>query len=171
MVCDWGMSSLGPLSLGGNDEPVFLGRDFQNRAEYSEETARRIDAEVEKIVSVGHVRATEILTQHRAVLDHVASELLEREVLDGDEVYDIIREMTGRELKPMRVRLREAKDRENRKNQAAARSKKSAKSSGDTASGERAGERETEGYPGSPEPAPASRSAFPPRPHPTTDEA
>ena len=114
MVCDWGMSSLGPLSLGGNDEPVFLGRDFQNRAEYSEETAKRIDAEVEKIVSVGHVRATEILTQYRAVLDHVASELLEREVLDGDEVYDIIREMTGRELKPMRVRLREAKDRETR---------------------------------------------------------
>jgi cell division protease FtsH len=171
MVCDWGMSSLGPLSLGGNDEPVFLGRDFQNRAEYSEETAKRIDAEVEKIVSVGHVRATEILTQHRAVLDHVASELLEREVLEGDEVYEIIREMTGRELKPMRVRLREAKDREARKNQAAAaRSKKGAKS-GDTASGERAGDRETEAYPGSPEPAPARYSAFPPQPHPTTDEA
>jgi cell division protease FtsH len=169
MVCDWGMSSLGPLSLGGNDEPVFLGRDFQNRAEYSEETAKRIDAEVEKIVSVGHVRATEILTQHRAVLDHVASELLEREVLEGDEVYEIIREMTGRELKPMRVRLREAKDREARKNQAAAaRSKKSAKS-GD-ATGERA-DRETDGYPGSPEPAPAQFSAFSPRPHPTTDEA
>jgi hypothetical protein len=80
--------------------------------------------------------------------------------------------MTGRELKPMRVRLREAKDREARKNQAAAaRSKKSAKASGDSASGERAGDRETEGYPGSPEPAPASRSAFPPQRHPTTDEA
>jgi cell division protease FtsH len=115
------------------------------------------------------VRATEILTQHRAVLDHVASELLEREVLEGDEVYEIIREMTGRELKPMRVRLREAKDREARKNQAAAaRSKKSAKS-GD-ATGERA-DRETDGYPGSPEPAPAQFSAFSPRPHPTTDEA
>jgi cell division protease FtsH len=172
MVCDWGMSSLGPLSLGGNDEPVFLGRDFQNRAEYSEETAKRIDAEVESIVQNGHVRATSILTQHRAVLDHVASELLEREVLDGDEVYDIIREMTGRELKPMRVRLREAKDRETRgKSQAAAaRTKRSAKTSGDAAGGERA-DRETEGYPGAPEPAPASRSAFPPRQHPTTDEA
>ena len=173
MVCEWGMSSLGPLSLGGSDEPVFLGRDFQNRAEYSEETAKRIDAEVESIVQGGYLRATTILTQYRAVLDHVASELLEREVLDGDEVYDIIREMTGRELKPMRVRLREARDRETRgKNQAAAaRTKRSAKIAGDTASGERAGDRETEGYPGSPEPAPASRSAFPPRPHPTTDEA
>ncbi len=107
------------------------------------------------------------------MLDHVASELLERESLDGDEVYDIIREMTGRELKPMRVRLREAKDRETRgKNQAAAaRSKRNAKSTGDGASGERTGDRETEGYPGSPEPAPARYSAFPPQPHPTTDEA
>ena len=165
MVCDWGMSSLGPLSFGGNDEPVFLGRDFQNRTEYSDETARRIDAEVEQIVSVGHVRATEILTQHRAVLDHVASELLEREVLDGDEVYDIIREMTGRELKPMRVRIREAKDRETRKSQAAAaRVKRGAKSSGDSSGGERATDRDADGYPGSPEPAPARFSAFPPQP-------
>ena len=59
MVCEWGMSSLGPLSLGGNDEPVFLGRDFQNRAEYSEETAKRIDAEVERIVQGGYLRATD----------------------------------------------------------------------------------------------------------------
>jgi cell division protease FtsH len=150
---------------------VFLGRDFQNRAEYSDETARRIDAEVERIVQAGHVRATEILTEHRAVLDHLASELLEREVLEGDEVYDIIQEMTGRDLKPVRARLRDAKDREHRKAQAAAaRVQKGAKSTGDSSSGERVGEREKDGYPGSPEPAPASRSAFPPRPHPTTDE-
>src|SRR6185369_1885772 len=121
-------------------------------------------------------RATEILTQHRAVLDHVASELLEREVLEGDEVYDIIREMTGRELKPMRARLREAKDRdrENRRKQAAARVKKGAKSPGDSASGERTGDREKDSYPGSPEPAPARFSALPTRPAlapPTTDEA
>ena len=73
MVCEWGMSALGPLSLGAKDEPVFLGRDFPKRAEYSEDTANRIDPEVAKIVSAGHVRATEILTQYRAVLDHVAT--------------------------------------------------------------------------------------------------
>jgi cell division protease FtsH len=161
MVCDWGMSTLGPLSFGSADEPVFLGRDFQNRAEYSEETAKRIDTEIEQIVHTGHVRATEILTAHRAVLDHVASELLEREVLEGDEVYDIIREMTGRDLKPVRARLQQAKDRDRKANAAAARTKKGAKT-GDAASGERTGE----GYPGSPEPAPASRSTLGPRPHP-----
>jgi len=166
MVCDWGMSSLGPLSFGAGDEPVFLGRDFQNRAEYSDETARRIDAEVEQIVQAGHVRATAILTEHRAVLDHLAVELLEREVLEGDEVYDIIREMTGRELKPVRVRIREAKDRDRKSSAAAARLRKGAKSPADSGSGERAGDREADGYSGSPEPAPASRSGFPPQPHP-----
>ena len=79
--------------------------------------------------------------------------------------------MTGRELKPMRVRLREAKDRETRgKNQAAAARRSEARSAGDAASGERTGDRETEAT-GSPEPAPAPYSAFPPRPHPTTDKA
>ncbi|HVR30956.1 MAG TPA: ATP-dependent zinc metalloprotease FtsH [Thermoanaerobaculia bacterium] len=164
MVCDWGMSTLGPLSFGAGDEPVFLGRDFQNRAEYSDETARRIDAEVEQIVQAGHQRATAILSEFRAVLDHLAAELLEREVLDGDEVYDIIRQMTGKELKPVRARIREAKDREVRNARtAAANARKGAKPSSDSGGGER----ETDGYPGSPEPAPASRSAFPPRPHPT----
>jgi cell division protease FtsH len=161
MVCDWGMSSLGPLSFGANDEPVFLGRDFQNRAEYSDETARRIDAEVEQIVQRGHVRATDILSEHRSVLDHLATELLEREVLEGDEVYDIILEMTGRDLKPVRARLREAKDREQRKPAPApGRARKSAKSPG-----------EADGYPGSPEPAPASRSGLVPRRHPTSFES
>jgi hypothetical protein len=110
------------------------------------------------------VRATAILSEYRAVLDHLATELLEREVLEGDEVYDIIIEMTGKDLKPVRARLREHKDREHRKAHAAAvRTKKGAKSD------DAVGGREADGYTGSPEPAPASRSAFPPHPHPTTD--
>ncbi|MDX1501657.1 MAG: AAA family ATPase, partial [Thermoanaerobaculia bacterium] len=102
MVRDWGMSKLGPLAYGGNEEPVFLGRDFAQRADYSEDTAIRIDREVERIVTAGHERAREILTEHRDVLDALALKLLEAESLEGREVYDLIREMTGLELTPAR---------------------------------------------------------------------
>jgi len=102
MVCEWGMSELGPLSLGSKEEPVFLGRDFAQRADYSEDTAIRIDHEVSRIVQTGHESAHTILSRYRAVLDRMARELLERETLDGEEVYSIIREMTGHEHAPTR---------------------------------------------------------------------
>jgi cell division protease FtsH len=89
MVCEWGMSELGPLSYGNKDEPVFLGRDFAQRADYSEDTAIRIDREVEGIVRRGYERARAILTEYRSLLDALAHELLERESLEGDEVYRI----------------------------------------------------------------------------------
>jgi cell division protease FtsH len=102
MVCEWGMSELGPLSFGNQEEPVFLGRDFAQRAGYSEDTAVRIDHEVSRIVQTGYERATSILSQYREVLDQVARELLERETLDGEEVYQMIRDLTGREPAPPR---------------------------------------------------------------------
>jgi len=102
MVCEWGMSELGPLAYGTKDEPVFLGRDFAQRADYSEDTANRIDHEVTRIVQTGYEQARAILTQNRAVLDKVARDLLERETLDGDEVYATIRTMTGHEHAPTR---------------------------------------------------------------------
>ena len=68
MVCEWGMSDLGPLSYGSKEEPVFLGRDFAQRADYSEDTALRIDQEVSRIVQHAYVQATAILTEHRDVL-------------------------------------------------------------------------------------------------------
>jgi cell division protease FtsH len=98
MVCEWGMSDLGPLAYGSKDEPVFLGRDFAQRADYSEETAQRIDSEVQRIVERAHVAAREILEQQRPVLERLARELLEVESLEGRQVYDIIREMTGRDV-------------------------------------------------------------------------
>jgi cell division protease FtsH len=101
MVCEWGMSELGPLSFGGAEEPVFLGRDFAQRANFSEETAQKIDEEVHRIVQRGYVAAREILSSHRAVLDRLAVELLEKESLDGEEVYRIIEEMTGARLRPV----------------------------------------------------------------------
>ncbi|MFL6202346.1 MAG: ATP-dependent zinc metalloprotease FtsH, partial [Thermoanaerobaculia bacterium] len=102
MVCEWGMSDLGPLSYGAKDEPVFLGREFAQRADYSQDTAIRIDREVTKIVSAAYERATGILSQNREVLDRIARDLLERESLDGEEVYTIVRELTGHGPAPTR---------------------------------------------------------------------
>ena len=102
MVCEWGMSELGPLSYGSKEEPVFLGRDFAQRADYSQDTAIRIDHEVSRIVQTGYEWARSILTQNRAVLDRVAHDLLERETLDGEEVYSTIRRMTGHDPAPTR---------------------------------------------------------------------
>ncbi len=100
MVCEWGMSALGPLSYGGKDEPVFLGRDFSQQADYSQATAQRIDREVEEIVQAGYRRATAVLTEHRDVLERLAHRLLDEESLDGKQVYRLIEEMTGRDLAP-----------------------------------------------------------------------
>ena len=102
MVCEWGMSDLGPLSYGSKDEPVFLGREFAQRSDYSQETAIRIDREVSRIVRQGYDAATQILHERRPVLDKVAVDLLEHESLDGEEVYRIVREMTGHDPAPTR---------------------------------------------------------------------
>jgi cell division protease FtsH len=102
MVCEWGMSELGPLAYGTKDEPVFLGREFAQRADYSEDTAIRIDHEVTRIVQTGYEAARAILSQFREVLDRVARDLLERETLDGEEVYNTIRAMTGHDHAPTR---------------------------------------------------------------------
>jgi cell division protease FtsH len=97
MVCEWGMSELGPLSYGSKEEPVFLGREFPQRADYSEDTAVQIDREVVRIVQSGYDAARAILSRYRDVLDHMAQDLLERESMDGEEVYKLIRDMTGHE--------------------------------------------------------------------------
>ncbi|MDX1999817.1 MAG: ATP-dependent zinc metalloprotease FtsH [Thermoanaerobaculia bacterium] len=101
MVCEWGMSQLGPLSFGGTEEPVFLGRDYGERSRYSEDTAIRIDKEVERLVHDGHRRATEILVEHRPILEKLTKELLEQESVDGVRVYGLIKEMTGLDLAPV----------------------------------------------------------------------
>jgi len=98
MVCEWGMSGLGPLAYGAKDEPVFLGREFAQHSDYSESTAQQIDSEVNKIVSSGYGKAREILTTNRAVLERIANALLEKESLDGQTVYSIIEQVTGKSL-------------------------------------------------------------------------
>ena len=100
MVCEWGMSDLGPLSFGSKDEPVFLGRDYAQRADYSEDTAIRIDREIERIVQNGYQRARNILSEHREVLEELSIRLLDRESMEGREVYDLIEDLTGKSLEP-----------------------------------------------------------------------
>ncbi|PIQ81761.1 MAG: cell division protein FtsH [Candidatus Omnitrophica bacterium CG11_big_fil_rev_8_21_14_0_20_64_10] len=91
MVCEYGMSeALGSLTFGRRQQMVFLGRDIGEEKNYSDETARKIDAEVHRLVEEAHARARTILTQHRARLDRLASVLLEKEILDGDEAKRIV---------------------------------------------------------------------------------
>src|SRR5665811_2147531 len=90
MVCEWGMSELGPLSFGKKEEQIFLGREISQHRDYSEETAIRIDEEVKRIISNAYNRARAIIDSHSNELVKVAEMLLEREVLDGAEVSMII---------------------------------------------------------------------------------
>jgi cell division protease FtsH len=90
MVCEWGMSELGPLSFGKKDEQIFLGREIAQHRDYSEETAIKIDRQVRKLVEDGYNAAKQIIQQHSEALVRIAEALLEREVLDGSEVIDLI---------------------------------------------------------------------------------
>jgi cell division protease FtsH len=86
MVCEWGMSQLGPMSFGKKDEQIFLGREIAQHRDYSEETAIKIDEEVKRIISNAYSRAEAIIKDHSDSLIRVAQALLERESLDGAEV-------------------------------------------------------------------------------------
>ena len=86
MVCDWGMSELGPLAFGKKEEAIFLGREINQHRDFSEDTAVQIDKEVHKIVMTCYETARNILTLHRETLERIAAALLEREVLDAVEL-------------------------------------------------------------------------------------
>jgi cell division protease FtsH len=86
MVCEWGMSSLGPLTFGKKEEAIFLGREIAQHRDYSEDTAIKIDAEVRVIVNRGYSSARNILENQRGTLERIAQALLEREVLDAAEL-------------------------------------------------------------------------------------
>ena len=91
MVCEWGMSKkMGPLTFGRKEEQVFLGRDIARHQDYSEHTALLIDQEVKRIVSESYERAKQILNENRDVLERVAEALIEREVLDAEDVKMLI---------------------------------------------------------------------------------
>jgi cell division protease FtsH len=98
MVCEWGMSDLGPMTFGHEEGEVFLGRDFARRPDYSEDTARKIDAEVNRIVITAYQRGKQIILENRPALDAIAAELLEKESLDGEEVYALIERASGKKV-------------------------------------------------------------------------
>jgi cell division protease FtsH len=92
MVCEWGMSEkLGPLTFGKKEEEIFLGREFARHRDYSEETARLIDDEVRTIVAQGYEKAKEIVQVNMTTLHKLANTLLEKEVLDGNQIEAIIK--------------------------------------------------------------------------------
>jgi cell division protease FtsH len=91
MVCEWGMSDkLGPMTFGRKHEEIFLGREFAQAPEYSGDTARTIDAEVSAIVKEAHDTARELLTKHKEDLHKIANALLEKEILDREELLELV---------------------------------------------------------------------------------
>ena len=91
MVCEWGMSKkLGPLNYAAHQDHIFLGRDITRTEGVSPETEREIDLEVRRIVDAAEARAMDILTEHKDKLIKLAEELLERETMNADEVYELL---------------------------------------------------------------------------------
>lgn len=91
MVCEWGMASeLGPVAYGQEDEPIFIGKEIARHKDYSEDTARKIDEAVRKILDACINRAVKILTEHREELEKLSEALIARETLIDDEVRTII---------------------------------------------------------------------------------
>lgn len=96
MVCEWGMSEkLGPLNYGKKEEHIFLGREITRHRDFSENTAQEIDGELRKIVTGCFERARGIVIKNIDALHAIANKLLEKEVLDGQEIENIIRESTN----------------------------------------------------------------------------
>jgi cell division protease FtsH len=98
MVCEWGMSSLGPVRLGQKEDLLFLGRDMMYHNEYSEDTAMRIDREVSNIIGKAYEKAKKMIQDSKDKLEKIANYLLERESLSSNEIDDILK---GIELKPV----------------------------------------------------------------------
>ncbi len=100
MVCDWGMSSLGPLAFGKKEEAIFLGREIAQHRDYSEDTAIHIDQEVHRIVTTAYNNAHGVLDNNKETLERIAQALLDREVLDAGELKLLL------ENKPLPEKIR-----------------------------------------------------------------
>ena len=104
MVCEWGMSDkLGPLAYGAKEEEIFLGREIQKHRDYSEKTAIEIDDEIRGIINSAFERSVQILKDNMDLLHRLSAELLEREILDAEEIDSIIR---GENLPPMQKEVK-----------------------------------------------------------------
>jgi len=95
MVCEFGMSGLGPMTYGKKEEQIFLGREIAQHRDFSEETAKQIDIEVRKFVDTAYQSAYNLLNTNQDIMHRMAAALLERETLDAAEIKLIIE---GKEL-------------------------------------------------------------------------
>jgi cell division protease FtsH len=102
MVCEYGMSELGPLTYGKKEEQIFLGREIAQSRDYSDDTAKEIDRLVKKFVDEGYKSAHQILDENHDVMHRMAIALLERETLDAAEIDLLIQ---GKELPPVKSPL------------------------------------------------------------------
>jgi cell division protease FtsH len=100
MVCEYGMSTMGPLTFGKKEEQIFLGREISQHRDFSEETARQIDAEVRRMIDEAYQSAYDILNQNHDIMHRMAAALLERETLDAEDIRKII---DGQELPPLKL--------------------------------------------------------------------
>ncbi len=99
MVCEYGMSRLGPLTFGKKEEQIFLGREIAQHRDFSEETARQIDLEVRRLIDEAYQTAHGILNANKDAMHRIAAALLERETIDAAEVQMLIE---GKELPPVK---------------------------------------------------------------------
>ena len=90
MVCEYGMSELGPLTFGKKEEQIFLGREISQHRDYSEDTAIKIDQEVRRIVAEQYARAEKIITDNREAMVRLAEALLELETLDAVQIRRVV---------------------------------------------------------------------------------
>jgi cell division protease FtsH len=100
MVCEYGMSELGPVTFGKKEEQIFLGREISQHRDFSEETAIKIDQQVKKIVSGQYERAQQIITENRDSMVRLTEALLEHETLDGVQIRRIVAGLSLAEEKP-----------------------------------------------------------------------
>jgi cell division protease FtsH len=90
MVCEYGMSQLGPLTFGKKEEQIFLGREISQHRDYSEDTAIKIDGEVKKIIADQYDKARSIIVENSEAMVRLSEELIKRETLDGVQIRRII---------------------------------------------------------------------------------
>ena len=116
MVCQYGMSRLGPLTFGKQEEQIFLGREISQHRDYSEETAQTIDEQVRDFIMQAYERAKAILTENKDALTRIAEALLERETLDGVDIQMLL---DGEPLKEKAAPSISSKDKESAESETA----------------------------------------------------
>ena len=104
MVCNWGMSEeMGPLTFGKAEEQIFLGREIATHKNYSEDTAKKIDREMSRIVTENYTRAKKLLSDNLDTLHKLAKELLEKEVLNAEELDEIVSKKKKRRTRKVKA--------------------------------------------------------------------